>query len=122
MSCVDGCMSEKAKAQAPKTGAPVGYGSSSLATSTVSASLASMARQVEIAPPEKWQDEADFVQCPKCSAKKVKTHNCRVCGLCFCDKVRDLEQIAVRALARSLHFGLMLALEQSDFETSCRGS
>lgn len=88
MSCVDGCMKEKERASAP-AGANGAGGASSSSSSLLSSSLTSMAaRAVEIAPPAAWEEESAFVCCPKCSATKGSTHNCRVCGLLYCDKVR----------------------------------
>lgn len=86
MSCVEGCMAEKARASAPAVN-PLSVSKltqSSLASTQVSASLQSMVKVVEIAPPASWEEESAFVACPKCAAKKCKTHNCRVCGLLFC--------------------------------------
>jgi len=88
-SCVDGCMAEKAKAEEESKRNPneaTKLTQSALATTTMSASLQSMAKAVEIAPPESWQEESAFCACPKCRATKVQSYNCRVCGLRYCDK------------------------------------
>lgn len=88
MSCVDGCLAEKEKASAPEVNslAVSKLGQSALSSSHVGANLQSMVKVVEIAPPSSWEDESTFVACPKCLAKKCKTHNCRVCGKLLCDK------------------------------------
>lgn len=89
MACVDGCLAEKAKAEAP-TPAPSTtfalHSQATLATDNISASLQSMVKQVELAPPSSWEEESSFQSCPKCGKSKCKTHNCRVCGLLFCDQ------------------------------------
>jgi hypothetical protein len=92
-SCVDGCMKEKAAAEAKASSSvdPLSMSKLTLSSleqsSTLPASLQAMAgKAVEIAPPAEWQEESAFQSCPKCRVSKVTSYNCRVCGLRYCDK------------------------------------
>jgi len=86
MNCVQGCLDRKAEAESNvKRPQSLLNTPSFSSTHNLSASLASM-NKVEIGPPDRWEEESEFVRCPKCATTKGKTHNCRVCGRLFCEK------------------------------------
>jgi hypothetical protein len=56
-----------------------------------------------------WQADAAYVACNKCAKKERGPHNCRLCGLLYCDACASKINIDVRFSPQFSLFSLLLA-------------